>query len=214
MGKHRRTSNRMRARGTMFFGSVTVSLAVGLTAILAPSSSSAGDPDETPALVQAKLPVLAQETPEAEAEPVPEEPAAEETPPAVPAESGDGRRVVFSQGDQRVWLVEDDGSVTSTYLVSGSRFDNLDPGSYEVRARYRHATSFDNSGTMEYFVEFTTGWSEPIGFHAIPVDHEGQLEQSLDELGEPLSAGCIRQNVDDAVFLWDWAPMGTPVVVV
>lgn len=197
----------------MFFGSVTVSLAVGLMAILAPSSSSAGDTDETPALVRATLPVLAQEVAPS-AEPQPEEPAAEDAVPAVPADSGEGRRVVFSQDDQRVWLVEDDGTVTSTYLVSGSRFDNLDPGSYEVRARYRNATSFDNSGTMEYFVEFTTGWSEPIGFHAIPIDHDGQLEQSLDQLGEALSAGCIRQNIEDAAFLWDWAPMGTPVIVV
>ncbi|WP_170931389.1 L,D-transpeptidase [Aeromicrobium sp. PE09-221] len=211
MGKHRRSSQRMRARGTMFFGSVTVSLGIGLTAILAPSSS-AGD-DDTPALVRATLPVLAQEV-VPPAEPEPEEPPAEEADPAVPADSGEGRRVVFSQGDQRVWLVEDDGTVTSTYLVSGSRFDNLDPGSYEVRARYRHATSFDNSGTMEYFVEFTTGWSEPIGFHAIPVDHDGQLEQSLDDLGVALSAGCIRQDIEDAAFLWDWAPMGTPVIVV
>ncbi|OUZ08847.1 hypothetical protein BHE97_11985 [Aeromicrobium sp. PE09-221] len=195
----------------MFFGSVTVSLGIGLTAILAPSSS-AGD-DDTPALVRATLPVLAQEV-VPPAEPEPEEPPAEEADPAVPADSGEGRRVVFSQGDQRVWLVEDDGTVTSTYLVSGSRFDNLDPGSYEVRARYRHATSFDNSGTMEYFVEFTTGWSEPIGFHAIPVDHDGQLEQSLDDLGVALSAGCIRQDIEDAAFLWDWAPMGTPVIVV
>ncbi|MBM9463076.1 L,D-transpeptidase [Aeromicrobium sp. YIM 150415] len=212
MGKHRRNSHRMRARGTMFFGSVTVSLAVGLTAILAPSSS-AGDADETPALVRATLPVLAEEV-APPAEPQPEEPAAEDAVPAVPADSGEGRRVVFSQDDQRVWLVEDDDTVTSTYLVSGSRFDNLDPGSYEVRARYRNATSFDNSGTMEYFVEFTTGWSEPIGFHAIPIDHDGQLEQSLDQLGEALSAGCIRQNIEDAAFLWDWAPMGTPVIVV
>lgn len=150
---------------------------------------------------------------EVPAEPKPE-PEPESEDPAVPGDSGQGRRIVFSQTEQRVWLVEADNSVVRTYRVSGSRFDNLDPGSYQVQGRYRNATSFDSSGTMEYFVEFTTGWTEPIGFHSIPVDGAGNLEQSPDELGQPLSAGCIRQEAEDAAFLWDWAPIGTPVVVV
>ncbi|WP_293787041.1 L,D-transpeptidase [uncultured Aeromicrobium sp.] len=211
MAKHRRPPRTHQVRGTLLLGSVATSLAVGLTAVFSPSLSVASDDRSgTPAIVTASLPTV--EAPIVEQpreEPAPQAPAV----PPPPPESGEGRRVVFDQGDQRVWLIEADGTVTATYLVSGSRFDNLDPGSYAVRARYRHATSFDNSGTMEYFVEFTTGWSEPIGFHSIPVDNAGNLEQSVDELGRPLSAGCIRQKPEDAAFLWDWAPLGTPVVV-
>jgi lipoprotein-anchoring transpeptidase ErfK/SrfK len=132
---------------------------------------------------------------------------------AVPADSGTGRRIVFSQSDQRVWLVGDDGAVERTYLVSGSRFDNLDPGSYRVQSKTRHATAFDASGTMEYFVRFATGYSEPIGFHSVPRDNTGTLEQTKAQLGTPLSAGCVRQWKYDAVALWDFAPVGTPVVV-
>jgi lipoprotein-anchoring transpeptidase ErfK/SrfK len=133
--------------------------------------------------------------------------------PALPADSGDGRRIVFSESQQRVWLVGDDGSVERTYLVSGSRFDNLDPGSYRVQSKTRHATAFDASGTMEYFVRFATGYSEPIGFHSVPRDNEGVLEQTRSQLGTPLSAGCVRQWKRDAIALWDFAPVGTPVVV-
>src|SRR4051812_35968999 len=39
---------------------------------------------------------------------------------ALPADSGEGRRVVFDIGDQRVWLVKGTGTVARTYLVSGS----------------------------------------------------------------------------------------------
>ena len=133
--------------------------------------------------------------------------------PAVPAGSGEGRRIVFSQSDQRVWLVGDDGTVERTYLVSGSRFDNLDPGSYRVQSKTRDATAFDASGTMEYFVRFATGYSEPIGFHSVPRDNAGRLEQTKAQLGTPLSAGCVRQWKNDAIALWDFAPVGTPVVV-
>jgi hypothetical protein len=131
----------------------------------------------------------------------------------LPAASGTGRRIVFDQSDQRVWLVDDDDDVERTYLVSGSKTDNLQPGSYQVQARLRHADAFDGSGTMEYFVRFAMGRRAPIGFHTVPIDHHGQLEQSHDQLGSRQSAGCVRQWMDDAVALWEFAPVGTKVIV-
>jgi len=131
---------------------------------------------------------------------------------SVPADSGEGRRVVFDQSDQRVWLVEDDGSVARTYLVSGSIYDNLDPGSYTVYSRSEDATGIDDSGTMRFMVRFAHGASAAIGFHDIPVD-EGRRVQTRDELGTPLSHGCIRQARPDAKALWRFAPIGTTVVV-
>src|SRR5690348_11174059 len=133
--------------------------------------------------------------------------------PKVPAGSGTGRRIVFDQSDQRVWLVDDGSKVARTYRVSGSRFDNLQPGSYTVQSKSRHAGAFDGSGTMEYFVRFATGYSEPIGFHSVPKDNSGRLEQTKEQLGTRLSAGCVRQWLPDAIALWDFAPIGTRVVV-
>lgn len=133
--------------------------------------------------------------------------------PAVPADSGSGRRIVFDQSDQRVWLIGDDGDVERTYRVSGSRYDNLKPGSYTVLSKARHATAFDASGTMQYFVRFATGFSEPIGFHSVPRDNSGHLEQTKAQLGLPLSAGCVRQWESDAIALWNFAPVGTTVTV-
>ncbi|MCW2768904.1 MAG: hypothetical protein JWR27_337 [Aeromicrobium sp.] len=133
--------------------------------------------------------------------------------PAVPARSGDGRRIVFDQSDQRVWLIENGNEVVRTYPVSGSRFDNLQPGSYVVQSKQEHATAFDASGTMDYFVRFATGYSEPIGFHSVPRDNAGKLEQTKAQLGTPLSAGCVRQWEPDAIALWDFAPVGTKVHV-
>ena len=133
--------------------------------------------------------------------------------PQVPADSGTGRRIVFDESDQRVWLVDDDGAAERTYLVSGSRYDNLEPGSYAVLSKTRSATAFDYTGTMEYFVHFATGFSEPIGFHSVPRDNTGRLEQTKAQLGTPRSAGCVRQWESDAIALWDFAPVGTKVVV-
>jgi hypothetical protein len=140
------------------------------------------------------------------------DPSADET---LPADSGDGYRVVFSEGRQRVWLVDADDDVVRTYPVSGSVYDNLDPGTYEVYSRSEQAYAFDGSGSMKYFVRFTQGdTGAAIGFHDIPLDNDGDLVQTRAQLGTPLSHGCIRQEREDAIALWDFTEIGTEVVVV
>jgi hypothetical protein len=133
---------------------------------------------------------------------------------AVPVSSGEGRRIVFSQHLQRVWLLGNRDNVRKTYLVSGSVTDNLQPGSYSVYSRSRWAVGVDDSGVMEYFVRFTQGpTGAAIGFHSIPTKNGVPL-QTTAQLGTPESHGCIRQWKPDAIALWDFAPVGTQVVVV
>jgi L,D-transpeptidase-like protein len=133
--------------------------------------------------------------------------------PPVPADSGDGKRIVFDQSDQRVWLVDADDTVERTYLVSGSLYDNLFPGTYSVYSRSEQAWGVDDSGTMKYFVRFTQGTNgAAIGFHDIPID-DGHLVQTVDQLGTPQSHGCIRQERPNAIALWEFAPIGTEVDV-
>lgn len=131
----------------------------------------------------------------------------------LPAESGTGRRVVFSESKQRVWLVDGEERVLRTYLVSGSVEDNLDPGTFEVFSRSEDAWGIDDSGTMRFFVRFTRGpTGAAIGFHDIPVS-DGEPVQSVSDLGTPQSHGCIRQRRRDAIALWEFASIGTTVVV-
>ncbi|MCW2747928.1 MAG: hypothetical protein JWP10_1070 [Nocardioidaceae bacterium] len=131
----------------------------------------------------------------------------------LPADSGTGKRVVFSQSDQRVWLVDANGVAETTYLVSGSIHDNLNPGTFRVYSRSERATSFNYTSTMRYFVRFAHGPNAAIGFHDIPLDRSGNLEQTTAQLGTPLSSGCIRQERPNAIKLWNFAPVGTKVVV-
>jgi hypothetical protein len=131
---------------------------------------------------------------------------------ALPADTGWGRRIIFDISDQRVWLVDAGDKVRRTYLVSGSVTDNLDPGTYAVYSRSRWATGVDDSGTMQYFVRFTHGDHAAIGFHSIPTKN-GHLLQTRAQLGTPQSHGCIRQALPDAIRLWNFAPVGTKVVV-
>ncbi|QNL93739.1 L,D-transpeptidase [Aeromicrobium senzhongii] len=203
-------------RVTALAGALVLTASVAVVSLVLPETDAAATQTRTGAAVaEAVLPTVAAAT-TAPTTPTPAPPkkaAAAQADPAPPANSGTGRRIVFDQSDQRVWLIEADGTVDRTYLVSGSRFDNLKTGTYAVQSRQRHATSFDYTGSMEYFVRFATGFSEPIGFHSIPVYNNGKPEQTVEQLGQPLSAGCVRQKKSDAKYLWHWAPDGTTVVV-
>lgn len=132
------------------------------------------------------------------------------TGPPVPANSGAGRRIVYSNSAQRVWLVEADETVTKTYLVSGRR--GLPGfGTYQVFSKSRHTTS--GSARMEFMVRFARGRKLAIGFHTIPYSGSRPL-QSEAELGFPRSHGCVRQAPADAIYLYMWAPVGTTVVAI
>ena len=130
-----------------------------------------------------------------------------------PEGSGTGKRVVFSESRQRVWLVNEDEQIERTYLVSGSVHDNLEPGAFNVYSRSEDAWGVDDSGSMKYFVRFTQGdTGAAIGFHDIPIK-DGVPAQTEAQLGTPLSHGCVRQRRSDAIALWKFAPLGTSVIV-
>lgn len=65
---------------------------------------------------------------------------------------------------------------------------------------------------MEFMTRFARGRRLAIGFHSIPVGRRGPI-QSEAELGKFRSAGCVRQRYADAARMWEWAPIGTTVVV-
>lgn len=133
--------------------------------------------------------------------------------PPPPADSGSGRRIVYSVEQQRVWLVEANGHVSRSYLVSG-RARTPSPGTYRVFSKSRYTTSLNGAARMEYMVRFAWGRTAAIGFHSIPVNSRGVPLQSDAQLGTYQSAGCVRQHWTDAQALWNWAPVGTTVVVV
>ncbi|MCU1345995.1 MAG: Esterase, partial [Acidimicrobiia bacterium] len=81
----------------------------------------------------------------------------------LPAGSGQGRRVVYANRAEQVWIVGDDGQVVRTYLVSG-RPGIPSPGLYHVQSKSVLAYARANGITMRHMVRFIGG----IGFHEIP----------------------------------------------
>jgi lipoprotein-anchoring transpeptidase ErfK/SrfK len=148
-------------------------------------------------------------------DPPPQDPPQQPPPPTyppLPAGSGEGRRVVYSNSGQRLWLVEEDGNVTNSWLVSG-RKGLPRAGTYKVASKSRYSSARGGGLRLQFMVRFAKPRRLWIGFHSIPVTRRGQPIQTESQLGTYRSAGCVRQRLADAEILYNWAPLGTKVVV-
>ena len=135
--------------------------------------------------------------------------------PALPENSGSGRRVVYSRAGQRVWAVDENEVILRSWLVSGSKYDNERPGTHEVYSRSEMSTAWNGKAWLPQMIRWLRTDIGHIGFHAIPLHREDDSPyQTEDELGQRLSGGCQRQANADAAFMWDFAQVGTKVVVV
>lgn len=124
------------------------------------------------------------------------------------------RHVIYDRGGQWVWLIDADGAMVDSYPVSGHA-ESPAPGRYAVTSKSEDAISYNWLVTMEHMVRFTTDdEGDLIGFHSIPRGWRDTPAQTEAELGEFGSLGCVRQRDDKAERLYEWASVGTPVVVI
>jgi lipoprotein-anchoring transpeptidase ErfK/SrfK len=132
----------------------------------------------------------------------------------VPVRSGTGRRIVYANRQQRVWVINENNEVVRTFLVSGMLGQ---PGKGTFRVFSKSPTSFspEFAGvTFRYMTRFAIGRNGGnIGFHEIPIRNKRPM-QTVDELGAFKGSGCLRSSTQDAIFIYQWAKIGTKVVVV
>ena len=110
-----------------------------------------------------------------------------------------------------MWLVEANGVVSHTFLVSG-RHGLPSVGVHQVYSKVPSSPSGDL--TLPWTLRFAISSSgNPIDIHGIPLRPDGSPIEPDSLLGTPQSHGCIRMKQSDAEFVWNWAEVGTTVVV-
>jgi peptidoglycan hydrolase-like protein with peptidoglycan-binding domain len=134
--------------------------------------------------------------------------------PPLPANSGSGKRLVYERLSQRVWAVDGEGRIVRSWLVAGSQYNNEMPGVHEVYSKSEQSTAWNGKAILPKMVRWLKTQKGAIGFHGIPIHVEdGSPYMTEAELGQRLSGGCQRQADLDADFTWDFADIGTTVVV-
>ena len=135
--------------------------------------------------------------------------------PPLPPNSGSGRRLVFERAGQRIWAVGEDNVVIRSWLVSGSKYNNETPGTHAVYSRSDVSTAWNGKAFLYKMVRWLKTDIGAIGFHALPIRRSDNTPYQTDaELGTRLSGGCQRQANLDADFTWEFAQIGTPVIVI
>lgn len=135
----------------------------------------------------------------------------------LPRYSGTGRRMVVHSDAQQVWLVEADGRVSDTFLMSGRRIPTASgydqAGTFKVysRSTTMYYCAEGRCGTANFMVRYQRTRSS-VGTHSLPTER-GVLAQGVQDLGWPLSHGCTRLEYSKAAKVFMWAPIGTTVVV-
>ncbi|MEU0741042.1 hypothetical protein [Streptomyces sp. NPDC006134] len=132
-------------------------------------------------------------------------PRDERDPTALPADSGQGERVVYALGADRVWLVGADNRVQRTFEVAPSSVDPA-PGSYAVTSRSKSVTGSDGV-PVEHVVRFTSVDGVVVGFSAA-------VDGSMPSPDPAVRTGGIRETRADGDAMWQFATIGQRVVVV
>jgi lipoprotein-anchoring transpeptidase ErfK/SrfK len=132
----------------------------------------------------------------------------------VPIKSGTGRRIVYANRQQRVWVINADNEVIRTFPVSGM-LGQPGNGTFSVFSKSPTSYSPEFAGvTFRFMTRFAIGRNGGnIGFHEIPIRNSKPM-QTVDELGAFKGSGCLRSSTQDALFIYQWATLGTKVVVI
>ncbi|MFD7153680.1 peptidoglycan-binding protein [Kribbella sp. NPDC059898] len=136
---------------------------------------------------------------------------------AVPGRSGSGRRIVISQTQNWLWVIDAQGKV----VRQGGMIDNpqyLKPGSYLSGARCGRAARIrqNTDGARLYLNNFVRFAPCGVGFHQIPTDKTNGAQIHPDWLlgtNYRASHGCIRVSASMSATIWTFAAAPTRVIV-
>ncbi|MER6426779.1 MULTISPECIES: hypothetical protein [unclassified Streptomyces] len=125
--------------------------------------------------------------------------------PALPAGSGTGRRIVYSLGEKRVWLVDAAGKVARSFPVWPGTVAPR-PGSYSITLRTQSLTGSDGTA-VEHIMYFNKVSGVSIAF-------SNALDGASPPPANGKKLGAVRLNKQNGTALWDFGAKGTTVAVV
>lgn len=123
--------------------------------------------------------------------------------PASPLPGGDGRRFVVDLSEQMLYAYEGDTLVRSTLVSTGLPQWPTVTGTYYIYLKYRsqrmRGPGYDLPN-VPYVMYFYQGY----GLHGTYWHNN---------FGSPMSHGCVNMPTSEAEWAFNWASIGTPVIV-
>jgi lipoprotein-anchoring transpeptidase ErfK/SrfK len=124
-----------------------------------------------------------------------------------------GKSIVVSISEQHVYAYEGDHLVLS-FVASTGRGGTTLAGNFKVLDKIPNAWSAPWGFWMPNWMGiYWVGSNLENGFHSLPVLYNGKKLWG-NEIGTPITYGCVVLQPGDMKQLFDWAEIGTPIQIV
>lgn len=120
-----------------------------------------------------------------------------------------GKYIEIDLGKQMLYQIEGNNLIGSHRVSTGKWSMPTPRGEFAINAKTDRAYSARYDLYMPYWMSFI---GSDYGIHELPEWANGTKEGE-GHLGTPVSHGCVRLGVGDAAAVYNWADIGTPVVV-
>jgi lipoprotein-anchoring transpeptidase ErfK/SrfK len=119
------------------------------------------------------------------------------------------KAIVVSISHQMLWAYKGQKVVLSTYVSTGRAGFDTPVGSFAVLTKLPSQTMEGVIGGEYYNVP-----DVPSVLYFTNSGHALHGTYWHNNFGMPMSHGCVNLPLDVAAWLYDWAPVGTPVLIV
>jgi len=111
----------------------------------------------------------------------------------------------------QVMTIFENGNVLDAYMISsGKRGMDTPQGSFQIRNKARRPWSKAYGLYMPFWMALVGDGK--YGIHELP-EWPGGYKEGTAHLGTPVSHGCVRLGIGPAERVWNWAEIGTPVII-
>jgi tetratricopeptide (TPR) repeat protein len=134
------------------------------------------------------------------------------TPPSPTPRPIPNKRIEVDISEQHFYAYEGDILVYSFVCSTGESGRDTAPGSYQVLDKIPMAYASTWNLKMPYWLGIYWAGTLENGIHALPILPSGQKLWD-GYLGQRVSYGCIILSTEAAKTIYDWAEIGTPVII-
>jgi len=134
------------------------------------------------------------------------------TPPSPTPRPIPNKRIEVDISEQHFYAYESDTLVYSFVCSTGEPGRATAPGSYQVLDKIPMAYASTWNLKMPYWLGIYWAGTLENGIHALPILPSGQKLWD-GYLGQRVSYGCIILSTEAAKTIYDWAEIGTPVII-
>jgi len=120
---------------------------------------------------------------------------------------------VVDISEQRMYVYEGDRLLWKWVVSTGEPGRDTAIGQFAIQSKIKMAYASTWNLDMPYWLGIY--WSGPLenGIHALPIQRDSGYKLWDGYLGQRVSYGCIILSDENARTLFNWAKMGTPVII-